>query len=170
MASQGEREPGVVGMCRNNLEAMVQDRIPVQDIPVQEQFFPQTDPEPEMGAAAAVEYDTSPSLLRNPPPIPAETAHPRASDMAQLCAMLAAMNANMETNLKENAKEMKDKMEEMRGEMQNMGRGLQAGIEAMLCDETRTAARKLRRHVLGRTSWGGVQRLSGPRWRRVRTG
>ena len=67
MASQGERVLGVVGMC-SYLESMVQDKIPVQDTPeqdinVQEQFLPQTDPEPEMGAAAAAEYDTSPSLL-----------------------------------------------------------------------------------------------------------
>ena len=75
MASQGEREPGVVGMCRNNLEAMVQDRIPVQDTPVQEQFFPQMDPEPEMGTAAA--YDTLPptsvKILPQPPAKPRPT-------------------------------------------------------------------------------------------------
>ena len=88
MASQGEREPGVVGMDEGLLESMVQDRIPEQDTPeqdinVQEQFLPQLNPEPEMGAAAAAVYDTSPSLLRNPPPIPAETAHPSALDKSQ---------------------------------------------------------------------------------------
>ena len=41
------------------------------------------------------------------------------------------INNKMDTNA--------NKMEEMRGEMQQMGRGLQAGIEAILCDETRTA-------------------------------
>ena len=47
-----------------------------QKIPKQEQISPQMDPKPEMGAAAAeaAVYDTSPSLLRNPPPIPAESA------------------------------------------------------------------------------------------------
>ena len=40
---------------------------------MQGQFFPQKDPEPEMGAAAA--YDTSPPHLRqNPSPTPSETA------------------------------------------------------------------------------------------------
>ena len=50
MASQGERVLGVLGMCNSNVEAMVQDRIPVQDIPIgiQVEFPPQTDPEPEM--------------------------------------------------------------------------------------------------------------------------
>ena len=93
MAAQDEREPGVVGMDESVLESMAQDRIPVQDIPigVQEQFPLQTNPEPEMGAAAAAEYDTSPSLLRNPPPIPAETVHPSAPDMAQLFARLNEM-------------------------------------------------------------------------------
>ena len=89
MASQGEREPGVVEMDVGSLESMVQDGDPEQDIGVQEQEPPQTDPEPEMGAATAAAYDTSPPLLRNPPPIPAETAHPSALDMAQLFAMLA---------------------------------------------------------------------------------
>ena len=52
---------------------------------MQDESPPQIDPEPEMGAAAAeaAVYDTSPSLLRNPPPIPAETVHPGAFDMAQ---------------------------------------------------------------------------------------
>ena len=55
------------------------------------------DPEPEMGAAAAeaTVYDTSPSPHQNPPPVPAETAHPGASDMAQLFAMMAELNRNM---------------------------------------------------------------------------
>ena len=53
---------------------MVQD-IPEQDIVMEElELPPQMDPKPEMGAAEAAVYDTSPSLLRNPPPIPAETA------------------------------------------------------------------------------------------------
>ena len=64
MAAQDEREPGVV-MCNNVLDPMA------QKIPKQEQISPQMDPKPEMGAAAAeaAVYDTSPSLLRNPPPI-----------------------------------------------------------------------------------------------------
>ena len=83
MASQGERVLGVVEMDVGLVKSMVQDGDPEQDIGVQEQFPPQTDPEPKMGAAAAAAYDTSPSLLRNPPPIPAETAHPSAPDVSQ---------------------------------------------------------------------------------------
>ena len=105
MASQVERVLWVVGMCGNNLESMAEDGDPEQEMLVVQDELPQTDPEPEIGAAAAVAYDTSPSLLRNPPPIPAETAQPSVPNMAQLCAMLAAMNANMETNLKANAKQ-----------------------------------------------------------------
>ena len=71
MASQGERVPGGLEMSFN-LESMVQDRIPEQDTPeqdinVQEQFPPQTDPEPEMGAATAAVYDTSPPPLHQNP-------------------------------------------------------------------------------------------------------
>ena len=68
MASQGEREPGVLGMDEGLLESMVQDGDPEQEmLVVEEQELPQTDPEPEMGAAAAAAYDTSPPLLGNPP-------------------------------------------------------------------------------------------------------
>ena len=70
MAAQGERVSGVLDMCCSVLDPMAQEKIPEQDIVVeeQEQFPPQMDPEPEMGAAAAeaAVYDTSPSLLRNP--------------------------------------------------------------------------------------------------------
>ena len=68
---------------------MAQDiPIPEQDIVMEElELPPQMDPKPEMGAAAA--YDASPPLLhQNPSPIPAETAHQSAPDMAQLIAML----------------------------------------------------------------------------------
>ena len=62
MAFQGEREPGVLEMDVELVESMAQDEIPEQDIPEQDEF-PQTNPEPEMGAAAAAVYDTSPPLL-----------------------------------------------------------------------------------------------------------
>ena len=117
MASQGERVLGVVGMCSNNLESMARDgtcnfnqRGSSTPYLVQEQFLPQMNPEHEMGAAAAVAYDTSPSLLRNPPPIPAETAHPSAPDMAQLFAMLAEINNKMD--------DMEENTQTLRGEMQ----------------------------------------------------
>ena len=77
MAAQSEREPGVVVMC-SVLDPMVQDP-PVQDIPIPEQdeSLPQTNPEPEMGAAAAeaAVYNTSPSPPHQNLPILAETAH-----------------------------------------------------------------------------------------------
>ena len=68
MAFRGEREPGV-DMDLEFVESMVQDEIPVQDIPinVQVELPPQINPEPEMGAAAAAVYDTSPPPLRQNP-------------------------------------------------------------------------------------------------------
>ena len=95
------------------------------------------------------------------------------------------MENKMEANLKENAKQMmqgmedkmdtntnklREEMKEMRGEMQKMGHGLQAGIMALAYDETRTAREKMAAPRAGTNELGGVQRLSGPRWRRVRTG
>ena len=74
MAAQSEREPGVVVMSSVVGRPMVQDT-PVQDIPIPEQdeSLPQTNPEPEMGAAAAeaAVHDTShPPLYQNPRPWP----------------------------------------------------------------------------------------------------
>ena len=91
MASQGEREPGVE-MDVELLESIVQDEIPEQEmLVVEEQELPQTVPEPEMGAAAAAVYDTSPPPLHQNPPILAESAQLSAPDIAQLFAMLAGM-------------------------------------------------------------------------------
>ena len=76
MAAQGEREPGDIDMGEGLLDPVAQDIIEQEIVGVEEEQFipPQTDPEPEMGAAAveAAVYDTSPSLLQNPSPIPAE--------------------------------------------------------------------------------------------------
>ena len=84
MAAQGERELGDIVMCSSVLGPMVQD-IPEQDIVMGEQELPpQMDPKPEMAAV----YDTSPPPLYQNPPIPAETVHPGAFDMAQLVAIL----------------------------------------------------------------------------------
>jgi len=76
MASQGEREPGVVEMDVGLVESMVQDGDPEQEmLVVEEHELPQTDPEPEMGAAAAAAYDIPPPILRqSPSPAPSETA------------------------------------------------------------------------------------------------
>ena len=95
MAAQGERVSGAIGSCSLVDDSMAQDiHIPEQDIVVEElELPPQMNTEPEMGAAAAeaAVYDTSPSLLRNPPPIPAETARPSTLDMGRLLAVLTEM-------------------------------------------------------------------------------
>ena len=83
MASQGEREPGVVGMDEGVLESMAQDGDPEQEMLVveeQEQFFPQTDLEPEMGTAAAAVYDTSPPLPRQNPSLAPAKPRPIMAD------------------------------------------------------------------------------------------
>ena len=97
-------------MCSLVGRPMVQD-IPEQDIVVEElELPPQMHPKPEMAAACDA---SPPPLLRNPPPLPAESAQPSASDMARLLAW-------MENKLKE-------EMREVRGETRQMGHGLQAG-------------------------------------------
>ena len=63
MVVQGERERGGLEIDVL-LEPMAQDEIPEQDIDVQEQSPPQSNPEPEMGAAAEAAVDDTPS----PPP------------------------------------------------------------------------------------------------------
>ena len=85
-----------------------------------------------VAAAEAAVYDTSPSLLRNPPPIPAGTARPSALDM-----ILQAMEANtkrMENNLDEMNDEFRSDIrawgKEMRGEMRQVGQCLQADTMA----------------------------------------
>ena len=131
MESQGEREPGGLGMSLN-VESMVQDEIPEQEMLDVQDELPHPNPEPEMGAAAAAAYDTSPPPLRQNPPIPAETAHPRAPDMAQLFAMLAGMKGDMQqmnskmygntqqmNGIKTDAKEMKEEIN-----------GIKKGMEA----------------------------------------
>ena len=86
MASQGEREPGVVEMDVGLVESMAQDGDPEQEMLVVQDELPQLNPEPEMGAAAAAAYDTSPPPLHQNPPILLEQS---AVDM-----ILQAMNAN----------------------------------------------------------------------------
>jgi len=150
MASQGEREPGVVGMDESVLESMAQDENPEQDIGVQEQFLPQPNPEPEMGAAAAAAYDIPPPLLRqSPSPAPSETATDNGgsvllspSVLAQMVEMFRqAMSGDMQqmkSGIDENAQQMKEEIKnkmdtntnkmdtntnEMRGEMKEMRDG-----------------------------------------------
>ena len=109
---------------------------------------PQPNLEPEMGAGAAAVYDTPPLPGQNPSPVPSETAADNGgSGIAQLILMMQAMsgdmqemNNKMDTNAQqiknEMKNEMKNQMEELRGEMQRIGRGLQAGLMAIACDET----------------------------------
>ena len=80
------------------------------------------------------------------------------------------MDNKMKANLKENAKEMNAKMDNdtLRQEMQQMGRSLQAGMKAIACNETRTTECIMAPPRAGTNEVGGVQRLSGPRWGRVR--
>ena len=122
-------------MC-SVLGPMVQD-IPEQDIVMGElELPPQMDPKPKMAAVC----DTSPSLLRNPPPIPAETVRLSTADMAQLFAIIKGMNEKMEANMKEemknNTQAFINDMRTMRGETRQMGHGLQAGKMAPPCAAT----------------------------------
>ena len=135
------------------LDPMAQGEEVEQEILVVEgeQFFPpQMDPEPEMGAAAAeaAVYDTSPSLLRNPPPIPAETAQPSAPDVSQRVTILLA-------EIRKNARDFMDGMDvhtkAFRSEMQS----LQAGIRAFASDEMRTAGGKMATPHAGTNELGG---------------
>ena len=157
MASQGEREPGGVVMCCSNLEAMVQDEIPMQDIPEQDESLPQTNPKPEMGAAAAASDTPPPHLRQSPSPLPSEATTDRGNpassgsfDMNQVGEMLMGMRKQMDTS----TNKLRGEMKEMGGEMRQVGQCLQAGKMAT----PRAATNEL----------GGVQRLSGPQWRRVR--
>ena len=129
-------------------------------------------------------YDTPPRLLRqNPSPAPSETATDRG-DLASsgsaeinrvgemLMRMMQAMSGDMQqmnnkidtnTNKMEtNTIRMENKMdgntkkmEEMRGQMQKMGHGLQAGIMAISCSETRTARKKMATPRAGASELGG---------------
>ena len=113
MAAQDEREPGGVVMC-NVLGPMVQDT-PEQDWCAGTISLSQTNPEPEMGAAAAAKYDTSPSLFhQNPSPIPAQMARPSAPDMAQLFAMLAGISGDIH-GIKTDVKEWKEEIKNNTG-------------------------------------------------------
>ena len=97
----------------------------------------------------------TPPLLRQNPPILAESAQPSAPDMARLFAVLAGMNAKMDGNAQQMKIDMKEDMEKMRGEMQQIGRGLQAGIMALACDETRTEGEKMAPPRAGTNELGG---------------
>ena len=128
------------------LDSMAQD-----EIPLQEQFFPRMDPEPEMATA----HGAPPSPPRqSPSPLPSETATGRgdlaSSVAAEFCRlgekflqMLEEMDNERETNeMKTNAwkERMNDKLEAnmriLRGETQSVGQCLQAGIMATPRAET----------------------------------
>ena len=128
---------------------------------MQEQFFPQMDPEPEMGAAAATEYDTSPPLLRNLPPSLAETAHAGASDIAQLFAMLAGMRGETQ-QMNQN---IIGSTQMLREEMQCMGAGLQEGQDQIRGEigKNTTAIKEFKigqGEVLRATCWGRLAKVT----------
>ena len=122
---------GAIGSCSVVGRPMVQD-IPEQDIVMGElELPPQMDTEPEMGAAAAeaAVYDTSPSLLRNPPPFPAESAQPSTADMAQLFAILNDIKKEMDSmnsKMDANTQAFINDARALRGEMRQVGQCLQA--------------------------------------------
>ena len=179
MASQGEREPGVEGMDEGVLESMVQDGDPEQEmLVVEEQELPQTDPEPEMGAAAASVCDALPPHLRqNPSPTPSETATDNGgsvllgpSDIKQVMEMMQQMTQRLMQRMDAHTQAFINDARALRGEMRQMGRSLQAGMKAIVCSKTQTAREKMATPRAATNELGGVQRLSGPQWRRVRTG
>ena len=177
MAFQSEREPGV-DMDLENVDSMVQDEIPEQEMLDVQDELPQPTLEPEMGAAAAAVYDTSPPPLRQNPPILVESAQPSAPDMAQLCAMLAGLNNKMDgmaQQLKEELKkEIKNNMDAhtktLRDEMRRVGQCLQAGIMAPPragTNELRGSATAVRpavgageEKVIRETCWAGNVRVT----------
>ena len=88
--------------------------------------------------------------------------------MHMMQGMMDGMNEKMEAS----TKRMENKLDEMndafRNDMRQMGHGLQAGIMAFASDEMWTAG-KMAPPRAGTSELGGVQRLSGPRWGRVKT-
>ena len=122
MAAQDEREPGglVMYMCNSVLGPMAQG-IPEQDRVMGEQELPpQMDPKPEMAAA----YDSSPPLLRNPPPIPAETAQQSALDM--ILQAIQQMTQRSMDRMDAHTQAFINDARELRGEMRQVGQCLQA--------------------------------------------
>ena len=170
MAAQGERELGDIVMCSSSvLGPMVQD-IPERDIVMGEQELPpQMDARPEMGAEAAV-CDTSPSLLRNPPPIPAQTARPSALGMARLVAILARMEANtkgMENRIMQrldaSMQAFGSNKRALRGETRQMGQCLQAGTMApprAATSELRGSAPAGEDRVIRETCWARREKVT----------
>ena len=107
---------------------------------MQEQFLPQMDPEPEMGAAAAAVCDTLPLHLRqNPSPTPSETATDNGGSVLFSPLALAQMMEMITQAMRGETQQMNETMEKkmdgmtqtMREEMQCMGAGLQEGQEQL---------------------------------------
>ena len=93
---------------------MAQDESTVQDTPMQVEFSPQTNPEPEGSAGAAAAFDTPPPPLRQiPSPVPSETTTDHGgsvllepSGTEQLMRMMQAMGKEI-NEMKENACDLK---------------------------------------------------------------
>ena len=135
---------------------------------MQEQFLPQMDPEPEMGAAAAAVCDTLPPHLRqNPSPTPSETATDNGGSVlfspSALVQMVEMITQAMRGETQQMKQEMSNKMDAhtktLREEMQCMGAGLQEGQEQLKREmekNTRTVEqfKKGQGELLWATCWG----------------
>ena len=129
-------------MCNSVLDSMVQDGDPEQEmLVVEEQELPQTDPEPEMGAAAAAVCDAPPPHLRqSPSPTPGEST-PNGEAIAadppnvgQLLMVLLAQMNKMEIStceIKTNINGMEDKMEGLNKEMSGMNNKMGTNTDKM---------------------------------------
>ena len=88
---------------------------------MQEQFFPQMNPEPEMGAAAAAVCDAPPLHLRqSPSPTPGEptpNGEAIAADPPNVGQLLMILLAQI-SGIKTNTEGMENKMDGMSGKME----------------------------------------------------
>ena len=138
------------------LDPMAQDEEVEQEMLVveEEQFFPpRMDPEPEMGAEAAV-YDTSPPPPHQSPPILAESAQPGAFDVARLFAVI-------EANLRENTRQMMQGMEGMESRIKNNMEGMEANTRRMESNmEANTQTIREEMQCMGAGLQGGLEELN----------
>ena len=162
MASQGEREPGVVGMDEGVLESMAQDGNPEQEmLVVEEHELPQTDPEPEKGAAAAAESDTPPPQLRqNPSPAPSETATNRSDSASSGSAEInrvGEMLMRIMQGMKEEINGMNNKMEVNTSRMEKKMDGMNAKMNNKMDGMTQAMRGEMRQ--MGQCLQAGIMAM-----------